>query len=56
MLQEANKYNFLGVSKAIENVNKIIAPALVGKNLDLKDQSAIDKILLDLDKTENKCK
>lgn len=45
-----------GVSKAIDNVNKTIAPALVGKNLDLKNQSAIDKILLDLDKTENKSK
>jgi len=47
---------FSGVSKAINNVNQTIAPALVGKNLDLKDQAAIDKILLDLDKTENKCK
>ena len=45
----------LGVSKAINNVNTIIAPALVGKELDLKNQAAVDKILLDLDKTENKC-
>jgi len=45
-----------GVSKAIENVNKKIAPALVGKTLDLKDQKAIDKIMLDLDGTDNKSK
>nr|CAB3242596.1 alpha-enolase-like [Phallusia mammillata] len=43
-----------GVSKAINNVNTKIAPALVGKALDLKDQAAIDKIMLDLDGTENK--
>lgn len=45
-----------GVSKAISNVNNIIAPAIVGKDIDLKDQYAVDKILLDLDGTKNKSK
>jgi len=37
-------------------VNNIIAPALVGKDLDVANQNAIDKIMLDLDGTENKSK
>nr|XP_002130382.1 alpha-enolase-like [Ciona intestinalis] len=45
-----------GVTKAINNVNNVIAPALVGKTLDLTDQAAIDKIMIDLDATENKGK
>nr|XP_039250609.1 alpha-enolase-like [Styela clava] len=45
-----------GVSKAIKNVNEIIAPALVGKKLNLADQTAVDKIMLDLDGTANKAK
>jgi len=43
-----------GVKKAVENVKTIIAPALVGK--DPADQVTIDKIMLDLDGTENKSK
>jgi enolase len=41
-----------GVSKAVKNVNDIIAPALIG--LDAADQIAIDQRLLELDGTENK--
>lgn len=44
----------IGVSKAIKNVNDVIAPALVGKELDLKNQAAIDEIMIDLDATANK--
>lgn len=44
-----------GVSKAIANVNNIIAPALVGK-ADVTDQRAMDKIMLDMDGTDNKSK
>lgn len=43
-----------GVSKAIENVNTIIAPKLVGMS-DVTNQKAMDQIMLDLDGTENKC-
>jgi enolase 1/2/3 len=45
-------YHGRGVSKAVENVNKCIAPALVGK--DVVDQSWIDSRLIDLDGTRNK--
>ena len=41
-----------GVNKAISNVNNIIAPALVGKNV--LNQNEIDKILIKLDGTKNK--
>lgn len=43
-----------GVLKAIENVNKIIAPKLKGK--DSADQKQIDKLMIELDGTENKSK
>lgn len=41
-----------GVSKAVANVNKIIAPALTG--MDAAEQIALDQRLLELDGTENK--
>lgn len=43
-----------GVFQAVSNVNKIIAPALINKNV--CSQASIDKILIDLDGTENKSK
>ena len=43
-----------GVSKAIENVNKIIAPKLKGK--DVLNQKEIDELMIELDGTENKSK
>lgn len=49
---DVNYHNGKGVFKAIDNVNKIIAPELVGK--DASNQSEIDSILLKLDGTENK--
>lgn len=45
-------FNGKGVLKACNNVNKIIAPALVGK--DVSKQSEIDNIMLKLDGTEFK--
>jgi enolase len=45
----------LGVTKAVSNVNDIIAPALIKAGLDIKDQKAVDKFLIDLDGTPNKC-
>ncbi len=41
-----------GVLKAVENVNTVIADALVG--WDALDQVGIDRLLIDLDGTENK--
>jgi len=41
-----------GVSQAVENVNQILAPVLLGK--DVRQQAKIDQLLIDLDGTENK--
>jgi len=46
------RYNGKGVLKAVKNVNEIIAPNLVGKNPE--DQEEIDKLMIDLDGTEDK--
>ncbi len=43
-----------GVLKAVESVNQIIRPAIVGK--DSADQNGIDSLLLKLDSTPNKCR
>ncbi len=43
-----------GVRKAVENVNTIIAPALVG--FDASDQAGLDHLMLELDGTPNKAK
>jgi len=44
-----------GVTKAISNINEIIAPALIKSGIDVKDQEAVDRFLLGLDGTPNKC-
>lgn len=46
-------FNGKGVSKAVANVNDIIAPALTGQEA---DQRAVDNKMLELDGTENKAK
>lgn len=43
-----------GVSKAIENVNKVIGPEIKGR--DVVNQKGIDELLIGLDGTENKSK
>ena len=43
-----------GVLKAVENVNKTIAPELVG--YDVADQTGIDALMIELDGTKNKGK
>ena len=45
-----------GVKKAVDNVNKIIAPALIGKPVDETKQAEVDKLLVSLDGTQNKSK
>ena len=47
-------YNGNGVSTAVHNIQNTISPALKGKSAN--DQSDIDKIMIDLDGTENKSK
>ena len=51
---DKNIYNGKGVLQAVENVNNLIAPALIGENA--LDQPVIDQIMIDLDGTENKSK
>ncbi len=55
-LRDGEKDRFLGkgVQKAVENVEEIIAPELVGLNV--LDQVAIDQIMIELDGTPNKGK
>ncbi|XP_057662202.1 enolase-like [Diorhabda carinulata] len=51
-----NLYHGKSVFKAIENINDIIAPALLEKDFDVLEQETIDKFMIDLDGTENKSK
>ncbi|KAK2526811.1 hypothetical protein Q9966_010651 [Columba livia] len=44
------------VSKAVEHINKTIAPALVSKNVNVVEQEKIDKLMLEMDGSENKSK
>ncbi|KAG0640648.1 Enolase [Tuber brumale] len=54
--KDKTKWAGKGVLKAVENVNTIIAPALIKEKFDVKDQATIDKFLIDLDGTPNKAK
>ena len=49
---DKDRYMGKGVTKAVDNINKIIAPALCGDSP--FDQCAIDKKMLELDGTQNK--
>ncbi len=55
-LRDKENINYLGKSvlKAVENINNPIAKSL--KDIDIEDQKKIDKILIDLDGTEQKKK
>ncbi len=46
------RYMGKGVEKAVENVNEKIAPEL--ENMDVFEQTLIDRFLIELDQTENK--
>jgi len=54
--KDATKYLGNGVSTAVSNINNIIAPALIEKNIDVTQQTSVDQIMFDLDGTENKSK
>lgn len=49
---DEKRFEGQGVLKAIGNINNTIAPALLGK--DAEHQQEIDKIMIDLDGTQNK--
>jgi len=48
---DKSKWGGKGVTKAVSNVNDIIAPALIKEGIDVKDQSAVDNFLNKLDGT-----
>lgn len=50
--QGKKRYNGKGVQKAVENITRVIAPKLAGKNVE--EQKKIDQLLLELDGTPNK--
>ena len=55
-LRDGDKSRYLGkgVQKAVDNVNNIIAEAIIG--FDVREQMAIDKLMIELDGTPNKGK
>ncbi len=55
-LRDADKSRYMGkgVLNAVDNVNEIIAPELIGMNV--FDQVGIDQMLIELDATDNKGK
>jgi enolase len=51
---DKSKYLGKGVLKAVDNVNEVIAPEIVG--YDVLDQRLVDDIMIELDGTKNKSK
>ncbi len=51
---DAKQYMGKGVLKAVRNVNKVLAPKLLG--MDAVEQVSIDELMIDLDGTDNKGK
>jgi enolase len=49
---DARRYGGKGVLKAVEHVNTVLRPALLGR--DPRDQEGLDKVMIDLDGTETK--
>ena len=52
--KDKSKWHGKGVNKAVDNVNQVIAPALIEANVDPVNQTQIDEMMLKLDGTENK--
>ncbi|WP_412519636.1 surface-displayed alpha-enolase [Staphylococcus simulans] len=53
---DKKRYGGKGVTKAVENVNEVIAPEVVEGEFSVLDQVSIDKMMIQLDGTENKGK
>ncbi len=49
---DKKRYSGKGVLKAIDNVNRLVAPKMIG--LDVLDQAGIDRLLIEIDGTANK--
>lgn len=52
--EDKSRYMGKGVRNAVKNVNEVIAPELIG--MEATDQAEIDRIMIELDGTENKGK
>ena len=52
--KDKSKWHGKGVTKAVANINNVLAPELVKSGLDPVEQVKIDTLLLKLDGTENK--
>jgi len=46
------RYGGFGVSKAVENVNSVIAPRILG--IDVREQRTVDDVMIELDGTDDK--
>jgi len=57
-LRDGDETRYFGksVGKAVDNVNKLIGPALIADEIDPYDQPAVDNHMIRLDGTENKSK
>ncbi|XP_060052213.1 alpha-enolase-like [Erinaceus europaeus] len=53
---DKTRYMGKGVSQAVEHINNTIAPALVSKKLNVVEQEKIDKLMIEMNGTENKSK
>ncbi|XP_026477757.1 enolase [Ctenocephalides felis] len=53
---DKTQYMGKGVSKALHNINQLIAPELIKQSFEVTQQEEIDKFMLKLDGTENKSK
>jgi len=49
---EARRYQGKGVTKAVQHINTVLAPALLGH--DVRDQAGIDRTMIELDGTDTK--
>jgi len=52
--KDPKRYQGLGVLTAVSNIKEVIGPKIIG--LEPKNQAAIDRLMIDLDGTENKSK
>jgi len=51
---DPGRYHGMGMQKTVENVNRVLAPKLLG--LDIEDQAKIDKTMNNVDDTDNKAR
>jgi enolase len=51
---DRQRYQGMGVQKALESIDRVLGPKIIG--LDSRDQSRIDRLLITMDGTENKCR